>query len=484
NRVKGYELKAHRFVELNEENLFDGMDLLGNSQRPQVGDVFVNLRFPHPTMVGNFFSKRGIAHARLIVDVREANGELEIQTLDGGWGTYSHFQKIASQTLWLRPKPEFFEKSDEELLRVFAKSIEPLGYDSTLRDDLAEFRDRLYKSLDSRGMTRENQVTQREKYIRLLLGNGERDNRSIEDIVKGYYQTKGAREQKYCSEAPTDVFALLGFRQFGETVFENLVAFSPDGNIPDWAAYENALGGFDADKGPILLMHKYFYGLFILFDKLTANGILPSLRNPQFVRVLNRKIRDYKRENGVYSEGRSLLDFYKSLNFATRMEIYRNSALDFNYKAPSKNRDAMYDDIQGAYQAALQTGDEKMASEVKQLVDGKDGVVQGLRAQYESLIPFSTKENFTLTDAINLFFFENRAYGPHHFVDNSQMFDLVGVFYTAAEGEDDYAEPAMFEEPERITTNYEINSEEYERLLKEGRSPISEYSKCAGSELD
>ena len=143
-RKKNQGVAPNSFATIGPDQVFDGSKWQDMSDKPQVGDLFLNLNFGQPNHAGIFYSKRGLAHARLVVEV----GEDHITLLDSGWGRLSRVTQINSQSVWLRPNPKLFDTDDKERVARWGSTLAPVPYDNTLYDDWAQFRATLHNMID------------------------------------------------------------------------------------------------------------------------------------------------------------------------------------------------------------------------------------------------------------------------------------------------------------------------------------------------
>lgn len=371
-RMRG--LKAHSFAKLERKDVFDGSAWQRAGIEP--GDLFLNMNFGQPNHAGIFYSKRGIAHARLVVEVTPTS----ITTFDGGWKKFSTMSQVGSQVVWLRPRRELLQPGDIEKIKRWAKTLEPLEYDNTLVDDLKEYREILHRQIDQGA----SPLAAREAAMSFAKANGKAPLGWEESF--SFSPPTGL----YCSEGAAAIFSYLGFRQYGENILDQLTVYSSDGSLPDWTIYEDALSGFGADSDrDIYMMHKLFYAYFRAFDEGRRAGVvvIPGITDA------------------------------KSLSFA--------AAAKANFKAVERDSGAAdhFATQLAAMSQALKANPHKgaMQADLDQLQAGLQQSVQALNAKA------GVKMN--LTQALYQMFYANNIYGPHSFLENAKHFDLKGVFY-------------------------------------------------------
>lgn len=372
-------IKSNSFAEIPSTRLFDGSKgfefTVGRTKyKLQPGDVLINFNFGQPAKPGYFYSKRGMAHARLVVGY-SSRGEL--LTFDGGWQGFSRLKQMHSQTVWLRPKKQFMKPGDVEKLVKWAKLMEPVNYDNTLTDDWAEYRDRLHKYLDG-GMS---QVDARTKALSEAKSEGFAPGQSPDTFLP----PSGI----YCSEGTAAMYGYLGFRMHGETAFDVIAKFSRTGELPSWAAYADALSGFGADSDPdTYMMHNVFHSYFGFFDNARKGLITPP-------------------------EGANIA----TMNFADAMKA--------NVKLAMADNGAS--DLLGKQIDEAITKLEGNPAEKQKVVKLRDALRQ-VAQQAGQLV---NEPNFNVSQAVYLVFFRNLAYGPHTFMENGKQFELVGAFYNS-----------------------------------------------------
>lgn len=392
---KGPNLAPNLFVNLRAKDLFDGAKIFDRgtpeAEVPQPGDVLLNMNFLNPGNVGTFYSKRGMAHARVIVGTEGRGTKRKLVVLDGGWEKFSKLSQVHSQMVWLRPRKKFFDKQDQRNLVKWSHVMEPLPYDNQLVDDLAEYRRRLHNALDDYAKdadgdgrpnreAREAQVSAREDFIRASAGNF---------APFGNPDTFIPPSGNYCSEAGSHIFSYLGFRQYGEVPFAMVTAFSPDGNLPRWSVYENALTGFGASEGPVAMMHQLFYKYFSLLDAAWRRQVLllpEGLEDPAY-------------------------------NFSRAMKQNRNLAMAQLPRGQDLLDAQLLELAENPREAELAQGARELRPLLQELV-------VSMRTTYQN-------PDLNLTSAIDKMFFNNFAYGPNHFLENGDYFELKGVYYNS-----------------------------------------------------
>jgi hypothetical protein len=378
NSLTAQGVKSLTFANLDETKVFDGSKgfsflVNGVQTRPQAGDILLNMNFGHPDRPGNFYSKRGMAHARLVVGYLTTG---ELVTLDGGWKRFSVLSQIHSQTVWIRPKSEYFNATDRQNLVKWAKLLEPVKYDNTLTDDWSEFRKRLHSYIDS-GLDR---VAAREKALDDAKTNAFAPGASPDSFLP----PSGI----YCSEGAAAIFAYLGFKMNGETAFDMISKFSKLGKLPSWAVYADALSGFGADSDPnTFMMHNLFHSYFSFFDS--------------------------GKQGLITAPGLDLA----SMNFSDGMKANIQAAM-----ADGGASDLLSKQLDEA--SAKLLSDPPAKAQVDQLKASLLQVSQTLGQQFGVA-------NFNITKAVYALFFQNLAYGPHVFMESANYFDLVGVFYNS-----------------------------------------------------
>lgn len=371
-------VKSNLFSNLTEDSLFDGakgfeFQVRGQKVKVQAGDILLNLSFGQSSRAGNFYAKRGMIHARLVIGYNAAG---ELLTFDGGWQGFSRLKQMHSQTVWLRPNPKLVSDKDIQNIVKWAKLLEKSQYDNTLTDDWAEYRSRLHGYLDS-GLS---QIAARERALSDAKTNGFAPGASPDSFLP----PSGI----YCSEGAAAIFGYLGFRLHGETAFDIIGKFSRQGELPDWAIYADALSGFGADSDPnTFMMHNLFHNYFSFFDSARRSGLIsiPSMANS------------------------------KAIGFSDAMKA--------NIKAAMADGGAS--DLLGRQ---LDQAAEKLASNAP---EGEKALKlkAALQTVAEQTGKLAGSTDFNITKAIYLVFFKNLAYGPHVFMESSQQFSLMGVFY-------------------------------------------------------
>ncbi len=393
----GPNLTPNLFKNLTTQKLFDGSFVLNSDQPmsnvPQPGDVLLNMAFANPWMVGSFYSKRGMEHARIVVAVEGNDKARELVVLDGGWEKFSRLHQIHSQTLWLRPRAKYFDAADRARLIRWARVMEPVPYDNMLVDDLAKYRKLMHDNID--------------RYTQDANGDGQpdMDPRSAQLRARsealmasdphaqnfapfGNADTFIPSSGNYCSEAGTHIFSYLGFRQFGETAFSLLTAFSSTGNLPNWAIYANALTGFGASVGPVFEMHKDFFEFFSVMDEAWKKRILPF--------------------PSTYTE-----DTY---NFSKVMRANQDEAVRLSLSG----RDLLKEQIERISQST----DTELSTRAVTLDEGLNETLGQLREHRQS-------PDLSFSEAIDDMYFRNLSYGPHHFLENGEYFELKGAFFNS-----------------------------------------------------
>ncbi len=407
DKKRGPNLAPNLFKNLTKEQLFDGATLFDPAQEaslPQAGDVLLNMTFLNPYNAGSFYSKRGMIHARIVVGAKEDVRGKYLEVLDGGWQRFSPLYQVHSQTIWLRPKTNYFEDSDKKKLVKLANAFEPVAYDNTLTDNLQEYRSRLHQALSSSADTNGDGVESVEEKRAQQLNEREgfvaRSNPRPETNFLGFAPFGNplsyARAENfsgfYCSEAGTDIYSLLGFRLYGEVPFEVITAFSSSGKLPEWANYLNALGGFGASEGKVMIVHKTFFTYFSLLDQAWKKGL-----------VLPEGVEQYDQ------------------NFARVMKLNMNSAL--SQTRPDGSLDGLLNQLNELIAQAETSGLLELKNKAVEVRLQLLGMVQELKVMHP-LDP-----TFNVTKAVNHMFFVNKSYGPNHFLENGEYFELKGVFY-------------------------------------------------------
>ncbi len=374
SRLQKLGLKANSFARLTRKDVFDGSNWQGVGIEP--GDIFLNMNFGQPNHAGIFYAKRGIAHARLVVDVKGG----VITTFDGGWKQFSQMKQVGSQIVWLRPRTQFLKPGDKENIVKWAKTLEPDEYDNTLVDDWKEYRSYLNSQLDQ-GI---NQFVARDKAMSFAR------DKHIAPFGFDESFTFRAPSGLYCSEGAAAIYSYLGFRMQGENIIDQLTAYSTDGSVPDWNIYEDALSGFGADSDKnIYMMHKLFYNYFQIFDLGRKKGLftVPGLKSSQAA---------------TFSE-----------------------AAKANLKAVEADggaNDHMAQQLAQLESALAQDGKEAAQLEaVRQLRAGLNDAVAALSQKSQTTM--------NLSQALYTMFYSNMVYGPHSFFENGKYFELKGVFY-------------------------------------------------------
>lgn len=369
-------LQMNSFKNLTMDQLYDGSKWKDYDIKP--GDIFINMNFGQPNHAGIFYSKRGLAHARMVVEVR-AN---EIVTFDGGWEVFSKLKQVNSQIVWLRPRAEYIKNGDIAAAVKWAKTMESSKYDNTLVDDWKEFRVVLHKLLDEG----KSQVEARNAAFAWAKQNGKAPGSREESF--SFKPPSGI----YCSEGTAAIYSYLGYRQYGETAVDIMTQWGDGGDLPDWKLYADALSGFGASGDEkIYMMHKLFYNYFQVFDMGRKMGAIqvPGLQNSQ------------------------------GATFA--------QAVEANFKAVETDGgegDHIQKQLDG-FQAAL-TAQGGQAATVAQLNELKQGLVQAVGALSQA-----SGKQLNLSQAVYTLFYANKAYGPHTFFENGKHFELKGVFYNS-----------------------------------------------------
>lgn len=370
-------VKLNRFDGLTEAQLFDGAKWKTMDIRP--GDIFLNMNFGQPNHAGIFYSKRGISHTRLVVDVKPD----AIYTFDGGWEHFSKLKEVNAQTVWVRPRASKVSQTDLKNLVKWAKTMEPAPYDNALIDDWKEFRVVLHKLLDQNV----SQAQARKQAFAWAAENNKAPG-SMRDSFT-FVPPSGL----YCSEGTAGIYSYIGFRQYGETAVDIITAFSKNGQLPDWKLYEDALSGFGADsEESIYMMHKLFYEYFRAFETGRKMGVI--------------------RIPGI--------DDATSMTFAKAAEA-NLVAVEADGGA-SNHIDTQLNDLD----AALAQAGEAQATTRSQLQQLRAGLEQARTSLVQRM---GTEMN--LTQAVYALFYSNRAYGPHTFFENGKYFEFKGVFYNS-----------------------------------------------------
>ena len=368
----------NRFDTLKASQLFDGATKEWQKAGIQVGDIFINVNFGQPNHAGIFYSKRGMAHARLVVEVTKTY----IKTFDGGWNHFTKLDEVNSQTVWLRPKAKFIKPDDMKDLVKWAKLMEPLDYDNTLTDDWREFRELLHKHLDNG----DDNFTARSKAF------AEAETAGFNPAGQKATFTFQPPSGLYCSEGTAGIYSYLGFRQYGETAIDIVSAFSIDGSLPDWKLYEDALSGFGADSDKnTYMMHKLFFDYFTVFEAGRKAGaiVIPGVADS------------------------------KAGTFAQAAEANLKAVAADNFGA-SNHMDSQLEAFEQAL-AAAGPSQAPMAQKLQALRAGLKVVADNMSQQ--AGVPVNTSL------AIFNVFYANKSYGPHTFFENKTHFDLKGVFY-------------------------------------------------------
>ncbi len=359
------------FENITDSMLFDGskrdtFDLM-------VGDILLNFNFGQPNHAGIFYSKRGISHGRMVVEI----GDPYITIFDGGWKKFSKLEEINAQTLWLRPKNITAE--DREMIGKWAKLFESAKYDNLLIDDWAAYRqflDLAYKSGLSRKSAAENAFQKNAQA-------NQRPN-SLNDTFSFFPQSG-----LYCSEGIAGIYSYFGFDQHGETPIDMIITFGGEGRLPDWEIYEDALSGFGATSDAnVYMMHKLYFEYFKAFDSLVENKFITvpgytADQNPSFAEAIVATFKDVEQN-------------YQSSNLIT---------------------DQLDEGIQKQQQLGLTTEPQQIIALKGLLSDA----AQKFAAQFGA--------QMNTSQALYNLFYKNKAYGPHSFFENQKEFDFKGVFY-------------------------------------------------------
>lgn len=371
-------IQMNRFDQLTTNELYDGANWKNLDIKK--GDILLNMNFGRPNHAGIFYAKRGMGHARLVVDVTPD----EIHTFDGGWNKFSQLDEVNAQTVWLRPRAKFLKDGDIANLVKWAKIMEPIDYDNTLTDDWHEFRNYLHQYLDS-GM---NNFEAREKAFNDSKTKGF-DPLGFQESFK-FLPPSGL----YCSEGTAGIFSYLGFRQHGETAIDIATAFSSDGNLPDWKLYEDALSGFGADSDKnTYMMHKLFFDYFTVFDAGRKSGAIkiPGLENSQ------------------------------TATFTEAATANLKAVAADNYGA-SNHLDSQLEEFENA----LAAGGTAYTKEKQQVADLRSAL-----SQVALMISQQAGKDLNISQTVFNIFYANKAYGPHTFFENGKYFELKGVFYNS-----------------------------------------------------
>lgn len=368
-------LNARPFAQVTREQLFSGKEWRTLKDPLQPGDVLLYMAFGTPNRAGAFYSKRGITHAALVVHIN-AEGFI---TLDSG-ATYMGLQReVNSQVIWLRPKPELLSESDRKNLGSWAKAMAPLPYDNLLIDDLKNFREELHARLDA-GFPRAEAL----KQAFAAAERGKFAPLSLKDSLS-FRPPSGL----YCSEGVAHIFSYLGFRQYGDTPIELVTAFNAKGNLPEWDIYRDALDGFNAGAGPALVMHQTFWNYFRIFESSRKLGLF--------------KIPGYgDAKAGSFAE-----------------------AMHANLKAVNADK-LTSDHIDKQLEQAI-LGLQNLPEQAVLKAEA-EAVRQGLKEVAKNLSQ-GRSQPLNTSQAAYAIFMENKAYGPHTFLENSRYFDFKGVFY-------------------------------------------------------
>lgn len=387
----GPQLKKNLFSQLTTEQLFDGAKIFDDDYEgilPQTGDIILNMDFLRSDNPGTFYSKRGMIHARTVLGSVELNRQKYLVLLDGGWQNLSLVKQVNSQSILLRPRAEFFKEQDRQDLIKWAIHFAPVPYDNQLIDNLSEFRNRLHKSIDNQVHSGANPELVRLRSRDRILERSSVENANFapfgKDKIDDYINPSGF----YCSEAGSDIYTYLGFRLYGEVPFEVVTAFSGDGKLPQWSVYVNALSGFGASGTPVEDLHNIFFQYFSLLDFAWKNELLEL------------------------PEG---VDSYDDENFVEAMRANRNAAMS----QISHGKDLLLEEL------------NQLATHVAQNAElsGKVTLIREKLLEVTQALSQQSGENLNLTQATNQMFFQNKAYGPNHFLENGDYFDLLGVFY-------------------------------------------------------
>jgi hypothetical protein len=377
--LKAMGIETNTFESIKENQLLDGAKgfkfvVDGNTIALERGDILLNFSFGQPDRPGYFYSKRGMTHARLVVGY-DPTGKL--LTFDGGWEEFSSLTQMNSQTIWLRPKAKYINAKDVENIVKWSKLMETLPYDNTLTDDWADYRKELHKLLDDG----KDHLSARTTALSVARAKGFAPKASPDT----YLPESGI----YCSEGAAAIYSYLGFRMHGETAFDIIGKFSRTGDLPDWAAYADALSGFGADSDPnTFMMHNLFYSYFSFFD--SARKGLISL------------------PEGV---GGSDAGFAGAMKANVLAAMKDGGASDLLAK--------QLDEV-----IAKLPSDSEGQIKIKKLKEALSMVANNIGS-------LAKATNFNITKAIYFVFFSNQSYGPHAFFENGKYFDLVGVFYNS-----------------------------------------------------
>lgn len=382
----GKALVSNRFDKVTTDQILNGEKIFGHAVEPQVGDIILNFRFVHPDHVGSFYSKRGMIHTRMVVETNKPAGRIRV--LDGGWQSYSTLTQMDAQSLLLRPRLDLLgcENSDlkncpgiEEKIKALARKIKPLGYDNQLIDDLQGFRQALNESLAAGSSNLEAAQLAQEK-----------------SAAGSYYpfgkdpavDADNSNQNKYCSEGATDIFSFLGFYQNGEFAFDLISNFSASGELPSWKTYLNALKGFNGDQGVTRLIHENYYFYFSLIDQLWEDGIMPRT-----------------------TEGR--------YQFKTEFENYKNQLL-YRESIDAFSEDLLLADLEKINSQLDAEENAELLAKIEKVQSG----LSEMFSQVSTQLPVKT-----LAQLIQAVFFQQKAYGPHHFFENANYFELKAIYY-------------------------------------------------------
>ncbi len=377
DRQQKLGLTAGPFAELTKDQLFDGDKWTTMKEGIKPGDILLNMAFGTPNRAGAFYSKRGMAHAELVVKVE---GD-RYQSLDGGWGAKATWKTIASQTVWLRPRAEYFTADDLKNLLQWAENLMPMSYDNTLTDDWKEFRAVLNAELDS--------GKQRSIAQKVAFDLSEAKNFPPKGFAASFkYQPPSGL---YCSEGISAIFAYLGYRLIGDRPLELITAFSDSGKLPPWEIYLDALEGFDANTGGPMLMHKAFWNFFIVFDQARQKDLIQIPGYP-------------KASAGTFSE--AITANLKAIEADGGLSDHLHKQLD--------------DVIDSLQKTKTQPELLSLAIATK---EGLERIAQGLSLKQ--------KRTINITQAAYSIYLGNTAFGPHTFLENSKYFELKGIFYNS-----------------------------------------------------
>lgn len=388
-RKKNQGVAPNSFANIGPDQVFDGAKWKDMTDKPQVGDLFINLNFGQPNHAGIFYSKRGLAHARLVVEV----GEDHITLLDSGWEALSRATQINSQSVWLRPNQKYFDADDKARVARWGRTLSPVPYDNTLYDDWAQFRATLHNMIDEG--TPEKEAAQ--KVFAMSKEQGFAPG-GLEASFE-FLPPSGM----YCSEGPAAIFMYSGFRQHGETALDILRLFGEPDQLPQWSIYADALSGFGADsEESIYMMHKIFFSYFEAFDRARRQGLIAVDG------MSKEELAAMKPIDALEANFRAL-----EPHFMAGMQDPEGQRADPIATQLATARDAL---------SGL-TGTE--AEQAKQMIQQLE---QGL-TQAAAGMSQVVGRTLSIGDAVYLTFYANKSYGPHTFFENSKYFDLKGVFY-------------------------------------------------------